>query len=59
MTVNKILANYRLGGSSNKKTVKDAWNRMKIKYRLYRKNGFSRLYLLEAVAMETAKLILS
>ena len=59
VTVNKILANYRLGGSSNKKTVKDAWNRMKIKYRLYRKNGFSRLYLLEAVAMETAKLILS
>ena len=29
------------------------------KYRLYRKNGFSRLYLIEAVAMETAKLILS
>lgn len=57
--VNKILANYRLGGSSNKKTVADAWHRMKIKYRLYRKNGFSRLYLIEAVAMETAKLILS
>lgn len=57
--VNRILANYRLGGSSNKKTFRDALNRTKIKYRLYRKNGFSRLYLIEAVGMEMAKLILA
>ena len=59
VVVNKVLANYRLGGASNKKSLKDAWKRMKLKYRIYRQNGYSRLYLLEAVAMELGKFILS
>ena len=59
VVVNRTLANYRLGGASNKRSVKDAWNRMRIKYRIYRKYGFSRFYLLEAVAMEAAKLVLA
>lgn len=57
--VNRILANYRLGGASNKKSWKQTVDRMKWKYRIYRRNGFSRLYVLEALAMETAKFILS
>ena len=59
IVVNKTLANYRLGGASNQKSVKNAWNRMVVKYRIYRKYGYSRLYLLEAVMMETAKYILA
>ncbi|MCI8402373.1 MAG: glycosyltransferase [Lachnospiraceae bacterium] len=57
--VNKVLANYRLGGASNKKTWADARERMRLKYRIYRENGYSRFYILEAFAMETAKFILS
>lgn len=57
--VNEVLANYRLGGASNKKSLGEAWKRMKLKYRIYRQNGYSRLYLLEAVAMELGKFILS
>ena len=59
VVVNRTLANYRLGGASNKRSVKDAWHRMRIKYRIYRKYGFSRFYLFEAVAMEAAKLVLA
>lgn len=59
VVVNKILANYRLGGASNKKTWSQAKYRMKLKYRIYRKNGYSPLYAIEAFAMETAKYILS
>ncbi len=57
--VNEILANYQLGGASNRKSFKNVWNRMVIKYRLYRKNGYSRLYLIEAVGMELGKWILA
>ncbi len=59
VTVNRILANYRLGGKSNQKSIGQAVNRARVKYRIYRKNGFSRLYLLEAVGMELGKLILA
>lgn len=55
--VNKTLANYQLGGSSNRKDIRFVWNRMVVKYRIYRKNGFSRLYLIEAVGMELGKWI--
>ncbi len=57
--VNQVLANYRLGGASNKKTWKDAWKRMRLKYRIYRENGYSRFYLLEAVFMEIGKYLLT
>lgn len=57
--VNKVLANYRLGGASNKRSLKNAWYRMKIKYQIYRDNGYSRLYLIEAVGMELGKYLLT
>ncbi len=59
VTVDELLANYRLGGSSNTKTLSQAFGRARSKYRIYRDNGFSRLYLLEAVGMEAAKFILA
>lgn len=57
--VNEVLANYRLGGASNKKTWADAKHRMRLKYKIYRDNGYSRLYIVEAFAMEIAKYLLS
>lgn len=56
---NIVLANFRTGGVSNQKSLKKCISRCKTRYRCYRNNGFSRLYIIECVAMEFAKLILS
>lgn len=56
--VNRVLANYRLGGRSNEKSFGAALERMRIKYRIYRENGYSRLYFLEAFFMEIGKWLL-
>lgn len=56
--LNEVLANFRMGGVSNKGNIKAAITRCKARYSIYRQNGMSRLYLLECVAMEVAKMIL-
>lgn len=56
---NEVLANFRTGGVSNEKSLKKCLKRCGIRYRCYRNNGYSRLYIIECVAMEFAKLILS
>jgi len=59
VTVDKVLANFRLGGASNKKSLKAAKKRIRDRYRYcYRINGYSRLYLIECVAIEAAKMVL-
>lgn len=59
VTVDKVLANFRMGGASNKKSFKAAKKRILDRYKYcYRINGYSRLYLIECVAMEAAKMIL-
>lgn len=54
---NVVLANFRMNGTSHEKSVKKAMERTKIKYRIYRNNGYSRFYLFECIGMEIAKLI--
>lgn len=56
---NVVLANFRTGGASNEKTVKKCIQRIKARYGYYRRNGYSRLYIFESVAMEVAKFILA
>lgn len=56
---NQVLANFRTGGVSTGKSLRQCFRRMAARYRCYRDNGYSRLYFLECAAMETAKLILS
>ncbi len=56
---NVVLANFRTGGISNDKSLKKCWRRYKDRYRCYRSNGYSRLYFVECLAMEAAKMILS
>ena len=56
---NVVLANFRTGGVSNEKNLKKCIQRIKARYGYYRRNGYSRLYIFESVAMEVAKLILS
>ncbi len=59
VTVDKVLANFRLGGASNKKSFKAAKKRIRDRYKYcYRINGYSRLYIVECVAIEAAKMVL-
>ncbi len=59
VTVDKVLANFRLGGASNHKSLKEAVKRIKDRYKYcYRINGYSRWYLVECVVIEAVKMIL-
>lgn len=55
---NEILANFRVGGASNEKSLSKCRKRCHDRYRCYRNNGYSRLYLLECVAIEAAKFLI-
>lgn len=58
--VDKVLANFRMGGASNHKSFKAARKRIMDRYKYcYRINGYSRLYMIECVAIEAAKMLLS
>lgn len=57
--VDKVLADFKMGGASNKKSFKEAKKRITDRYRYcYRINGYSRLYMIECVMIEAAKWIL-
>lgn len=57
--VDKVLANFRMGGASNHKDFKAAKKRIRDRYQYcYRINGYSRWYWIECVLIETAKMIL-
>lgn len=59
VTVDKVLADFYLGGASNRKSLRAAAKRIRDRYRYcYRINGYSRWYLLECIAIEAAKMIL-
>ena len=59
VTVNKVLANFRMGGASNRKSLKECIHRIEDRYRwCYRINGYSRWYLTECIFIEAVKLIL-
>lgn len=56
--INKPLSNFVLGGASTSKSMKVAWKKMKERYRAYRNNNFSRLYIFECFFMDYAKELL-
>lgn len=59
VTVDKVLAEFSMGGASSKKDFKAAKKRILDRYRYcYRINGYSRWYIVECVAIEAAKMIL-
>ena len=57
--VNKVLANFKTGGASNDKSLKKCRRRCMDRYRAYRLNGYSVFSMVECVAIEAAKFILS
>lgn len=58
-TLDKVLAGFCMGGISNRKSLKEAVQRIKDRYRwCYRVNGYSRWYLVECIVIEAVKLVL-
>lgn len=57
--VNKVLANFTTGGTSNIKSARMCMKRIKSRYRAYRENGYSPFCLIECVGMEVLKCLVS
>lgn len=57
--VNRTIANFVTGGASNAKSFAKCKKRCLDRYHDYRLNGYSRLAMIECVAIEAAKFILS
>lgn len=56
---NTVLANFMIGGASNSRSLKKSIVRIKDRYKGYRINGYSPLYMIECVGIEIAKAIMS
>lgn len=56
---NEVLANFCFGGISNQKNLGQMVRRMNERYRIYRDNGYSRLYVFECVLMEVVKYLVA
>lgn len=56
--VNKVIANFRMEGVSHKRSVSAAFSSVKMKYMIYRRNGYGRRYLIECLMEEVGKLII-
>lgn len=55
----QIVTNYAMGGVSNQKTIPKMVMRIRERYKAYRNNGYSKLYLFESVFAEAVKMILA
>ena len=53
----EVWANFRMNGVSHEKSLKRTKQRIKARYSIYRKNGYSRLYILECLGIEAVKWI--
>lgn len=52
------LANFTIEGMSHKRSMRDAIDRGRVRYRIYKNNGYSKWYLLECFFTEALKLLL-
>lgn len=59
VVLNETLANFCFGGVSNEKNMRKAFNRARERFRIYRQNGYSRLYIVECIMMETIKYLMA
>ncbi len=59
VAVNRVLADFTMGGVSNRIPAREIIPRIKRRYRIYRENGYSRLYILECVGFELIKFLLA
>jgi glycosyltransferase involved in cell wall biosynthesis len=55
---NIVLADFTMNGTSHERSLKKAMERIRIKYGIYRDNGYSPLYFFECLFVEMGKLII-
>lgn len=55
---NEVIANFRMNGVSHNRSLKKAMERVGIKYKIYRQNGYSCFYFFECFIVEAGKLII-
>lgn len=55
---NTVLANFRRDGVSHEKKLSKAMERAKIKYQIYRDNGYGWWYAIECYGIEIAKMVM-
>ena len=58
VVVNKVLASFAMNGVSHRRSISSAIKSIKVKYEIYRRNGYSRFYLFECMIVEAGKLII-
>ncbi|MBO4902169.1 MAG: glycosyltransferase [Lachnospiraceae bacterium] len=56
--IHEVLANFRMNGVSHERNLRAAMKRAKIKYGIYRRNGYSPFYAIECYGVELAKWII-
>lgn len=56
--LNEPIAHFTMNGVSHKRSLKGSIDRAKIKYKIYRQNGYSPIYIIECIGVEAAKFIL-
>ncbi len=54
----QVMTHFTIGGVSSQKSFSNTLKRIGLKYRIYRENGYNRLYMLECIGQEIAKYIL-
>lgn len=55
--LHEVTGNFRMEGMSHDRSIRRAVERGRARYRIYKNNGYSRLYWLECAMIETAKLL--
>lgn len=58
VVLNEVLANFKMGGASNKKEWIEIKKRIDERYSIYQKNGFGKLYYIETLLTELMKTML-
>ena len=58
VAVDRVLANFQMGGVSNRIPLHEVLPRIKRRYRIYRENGYSPFYIFECVGFEVLKFLL-
>lgn len=51
----EVWANFRMNGVSHERNLKRSIQRIKARYKIYKNNGYSGLYIVECIAIEMAK----
>ena len=56
--LNEVIADFTMNGVSHERDIKKMLERIGVKYKIYRQNGYSRFYFIECLIVELAKFVI-